>query len=210
MVTGGAGFIGSNYIHYMFRKYGDGIRIINVDSLTYAGNLENLRDIEELDNYTFVKADITDKAAIERIFAENEAELLNECMKSVLLGMQSLDVVEKVAVGELNAYVKQQMGEYAALSERISDRMKQLDVDPEIYGSFKQKWQKKMVKLSIFGDKSNSNIAEKLIKGTNMGVTDLTRCLNENAVSVSDETARIASDVLAFFSGSVEALKRFL
>ena len=40
-----------------------------------------------------------------RIFAENEAELLNECMKSVLLGMQSLDVVEKVAVGELNAYV---------------------------------------------------------------------------------------------------------
>ena len=102
------------------------------------------------------------------------------------------------------------MGEYAALSERISDRMKQLDVDPEIYGSFKQKWQKKMVKLSIFGDKSNSNIAEKLIKGTNMGVTDLTRCLNENAVSVSDETARIASDVLAFFSGSVEALKRFL
>lgn len=145
-----------------------------------------------------------------RIFAENEAELLNECMKSVLLGMQSLDVVEKVAVGELNAYVKQQMGEYAALSERISDRMKQLDVDPEIYGSFKQKWQKKMVKLSIFGDKSNSNIAEKLIKGTNMGVTDLTRCLNENAVSVSDETARIALDVLAFFSGSVEALKRFL
>ena len=145
-----------------------------------------------------------------RIFAENEAELLNECMKSVLLGMQSLDVVEKVAVGELNAYVKQQMGEYAALTERISDRMKQLDVDPEIYGSFKQKWQKKMVKLSIFGDKSNSNIAEKLIKGTNMGVTDLTRCLNENAVSVSDETARIASDVLAFFSGSVEALKRFL
>ena len=58
-----------------------------------------------------------------RIFAENEAELLNECMKSVLLGMQSLDVVEKVAVGELNAYVKQQMGEYAALSERVSDRM---------------------------------------------------------------------------------------
>jgi len=145
-----------------------------------------------------------------RVFAENEAELLNECMKSVLLGMQSLDVVEKVAVGELNAYVKQQMGEYAALSERVSDRMKQLDVDPEIYGSFKQKWQKKMVKLSIFGDKSNSNIAEKLIKGTNMGITDLTRCLNDNAISVSDQTAHLAGDILAFFSGSVEALKKFL
>ena len=145
-----------------------------------------------------------------RVFAENEAELLNECMKSVLLGMQSLDVVEKVAVGELNAYVKQQMSEYAALSERVSCRMKELDVEPEIYGSFKQKWQKKMVKLSIFGDKSNSNIAEKLIKGTNMGITDLTRCLNDNVISVSDETARIASDILSFFSGSVEALKKFL
>ena len=40
LVTGGAGFIGSNYIHYMFKKYGDEIRIINVDKLTYAGNLE--------------------------------------------------------------------------------------------------------------------------------------------------------------------------
>ena len=145
-----------------------------------------------------------------RVFAENEEKLLNECMKSVLLGMQSLDVVEKVAVGELNAYVKQLMGEYAAVSERISDQMKNLDVEPEIYGSFKQKWQKKMVKLSIFGDKSNSNIAEKLIKGTNMGITDLTRCLNDNAISVSDETARLAGDILALLSGSVEALKRFL
>ena len=145
-----------------------------------------------------------------RIFAESETELLNECMKSVLLGVQSLDVVEKVAVGELNHYVKQLMGEYAALSERISDMMKKLDIDPEIYGSFKQKWQKKMVKLSIFGDKSNSNIAEKLIKGTNMGITDLTRCLNDNGLSVGDDTARLAGDILAFFSGSVEALKRFL
>ena len=145
-----------------------------------------------------------------RIFAENEAELLNECMKALLLGMQSLDVVEKTAVGELNHYVKQQMGEYAALSERVSARMKALDIDPEIYGSVKQKWQKKMVKLSIFGDKSNSNIAEKLIKGTNMGITDLTRCLNDNAVSVGEETSSLASEILAFFSGSVEALKKFL
>ena len=145
-----------------------------------------------------------------RIFAENEEELLNECMKSVLFGMQSLDVVEKVAVGELNAYVKQLMGEYAAISERISRRMQDLDVVPESYGSLKQKWQKKMVKLSIFGDKSNSNIAEKLIKGTNMGITDLTRCLHDNAISVEEETAALASDTLSFFSGTVEALKKFL
>ncbi len=42
LVTGGAGFIGSNYIHYMFRKYGDAIRIFNVDAVSFAGNVENL------------------------------------------------------------------------------------------------------------------------------------------------------------------------
>lgn len=69
LVTGGAGFIGSNYIHYMFRKYGDSIRIINVDALTYAGNPENLKEVEDRDNYIFIRADICDKEAISRIFA---------------------------------------------------------------------------------------------------------------------------------------------
>ncbi len=74
LVTGGAGFIGSNYIHYMFKKYGDDIRIINVDVLTYAGNPENLKEVERRDNYEFVKADICDKDAIAKIFAENDID----------------------------------------------------------------------------------------------------------------------------------------
>ena len=74
LVTGGAGFIGSNYIHYMFGKYGDGIHIINVDALTYAGNLENLKDVEKRENYTFIRANICDKEAIEKIFAENDID----------------------------------------------------------------------------------------------------------------------------------------
>ncbi len=74
LVTGGAGFIGSNYIHYMFKKYDNEIRIINVDALTYAGNLENLKDVEERDNYTFVRANICDKDAIAKIFAENDID----------------------------------------------------------------------------------------------------------------------------------------
>ena len=74
LVTGGAGFIGSNYIHYMFEKYGNDIRIINVDKLTYAGNLENLKDIEDRENYTFVKADICDADAINKIFEENDID----------------------------------------------------------------------------------------------------------------------------------------
>ena len=74
LVTGGAGFIGSNYIHYMFQKYDNEIRIINVDKLTYAGNLENLKDIENRENYTFVKADICDSEAIMKIFDENDID----------------------------------------------------------------------------------------------------------------------------------------
>ena len=74
LVTGGAGFIGSNYIHYMLKKYGDEIKIINVDALTYAGNLENLKEVEGRDNYTFVKADICDKEAITKIFEENDID----------------------------------------------------------------------------------------------------------------------------------------
>ena len=74
LVTGGAGFIGSNYIHYMFKKYNDEIRIINVDDLTYAGNLENLTGVDKRENYTFVKADICNKEAIMEIFKNNDID----------------------------------------------------------------------------------------------------------------------------------------
>ena len=70
LVTGGAGFIGSNYIHYMFRKYDNEIRIINVDKLTYAGNLANLADVENRDNYTFVKADVCERSLLRMILTE--------------------------------------------------------------------------------------------------------------------------------------------
>jgi dTDP-glucose 4,6-dehydratase len=68
LITGGAGFIGSNFIHYMMDHHPD-YRIINVDKLTYAGNLENLKDIEANPNYTFVKADICDVNAINGVFS---------------------------------------------------------------------------------------------------------------------------------------------
>lgn len=74
LVTGGAGFIGSNYIHYMFRKYGDNITIINVDKLTYAGNLENLKTVEDLKNYIFIKADICDTETINSIFQKYDID----------------------------------------------------------------------------------------------------------------------------------------
>ena len=63
VVTGGAGFIGSNFVRFMLRLYDD-LEVVNLDKLTYAGNLENLRDIEDDARYTFVKGDICDAAVV--------------------------------------------------------------------------------------------------------------------------------------------------
>lgn len=70
LVTGGAGFIGSNFILYMFEKYGDSIQIVNLDALTYAGNPENLKSVEDRENYTFVKGDICDGALVKKLFEQ--------------------------------------------------------------------------------------------------------------------------------------------
>ncbi|QWU47761.1 dTDP-glucose 4,6-dehydratase [Bacillus sp. NP247] len=71
LVTGGAGFIGSNFVRYMAKKYPK-YNIVNLDALTYAGNLENLKDVEELSNYKFVKGDIADRQFINQLFKEEK------------------------------------------------------------------------------------------------------------------------------------------
>ncbi|MBJ8111779.1 dTDP-glucose 4,6-dehydratase [Bacillus cereus group sp. N6] len=71
LVTGGAGFIGSNFVRYMVKKYPE-YNLVNLDALTYAGNLENLKEIESLPNYKFVKGDIADREFINRLFKEEK------------------------------------------------------------------------------------------------------------------------------------------
>lgn len=71
LITGGAGFIGSHVIRLFVNKYPD-YTIINLDALTYAGNLENLKDVEQQANYRFVKANILDAASLEQIFQEHQ------------------------------------------------------------------------------------------------------------------------------------------
>jgi dTDP-glucose 4,6-dehydratase len=75
LVTGGAGFIGSNFIKFMLDKHPD-YKFINVDVLNYAGNLENLKDIADNPNYTFIKGDIRDRAKIEEIFASYSIDIV--------------------------------------------------------------------------------------------------------------------------------------
>jgi len=69
LITGGAGFIGSNFIVYFLNKY-PLIKIVNVDKLTYAGELSNLSEIDSYKNYTFIKGDICDRTLIENLFKE--------------------------------------------------------------------------------------------------------------------------------------------
>lgn len=69
LVTGGAGFIGSNFVHYILREYKQD-QVVNIDALTYAGNLENLTTVENNPNYKFVRADITDRSALVPLFED--------------------------------------------------------------------------------------------------------------------------------------------
>jgi dTDP-glucose 4,6-dehydratase len=71
LITGGAGFIGSHLVHRMVHRYPD-YRIVNYDALTYAGNLENLRDIEHAPNYTFERGDIRDAARLAEVFEQHK------------------------------------------------------------------------------------------------------------------------------------------
>lgn len=71
LITGGAGFIGSHVVRLLVNKYPN-YKIVNLDALTYAGNLENLKDIEHYKNYEFVKGDITDQKIVGRLFGTNK------------------------------------------------------------------------------------------------------------------------------------------
>ena len=75
LVTGGAGFIGGNFVHHMVNKYPD-YQIVNLDLLTYAGNLETLKPVEDKPNYKFVKGDIADEAFIMDLFEKEKFDVV--------------------------------------------------------------------------------------------------------------------------------------
>jgi dTDP-glucose 4,6-dehydratase len=75
LVTGGAGFIGSNFVRYMLNKYKD-YKIVNLDKLTYAGNLENVRDLEANRRHSFVKGDICDLRLVEKLVKREEVDVI--------------------------------------------------------------------------------------------------------------------------------------
>lgn len=75
LVTGGAGFIGSNYLHYVVNKYPKD-KFICIDALTYAGNYNNIKELEKKNNFKFVKGDIRDKDLIEKLFEKEKFDIV--------------------------------------------------------------------------------------------------------------------------------------
>ena len=75
IVTGGAGFIGGNFIHHMVNKYPE-YQIVNLDLLTYAGNLETLKPVENKPNYKFVKGDIADRKFVFDLFEKEKPDIV--------------------------------------------------------------------------------------------------------------------------------------
>ena len=75
LITGGAGFIGANFVHYILNKYKD-YKVVNLDKLTYAANISNLDDIKDNKNYKFIQGDICDKSLIDNLFKNEKFDIV--------------------------------------------------------------------------------------------------------------------------------------
>ena len=130
LVTGGSGFIGSNFIRYMFRTH-HGVEITNLDKLTYAGNPENLRDIEGEYDYTFVHGDICDRELVGTVLNEGYDAVLNFAAESH---------VDRSISGPREFIQTDVLGTFNLLEEcrrRGISRYVQISTD-EVYGSIEE------------------------------------------------------------------------
>jgi dTDP-glucose 4,6-dehydratase len=124
LVTGGAGFIGANFIHYWLEKYED--QIVNLDALTYAGNLENLKTIENDPRYSFVEGDICDAALVGRLVSDVD----------IVVHFAAESHVDR-SIAEPDAFITTNvLGTHTILKavERHKKRLHHVSTD-EVYGS---------------------------------------------------------------------------
>jgi len=128
LVTGGAGFIGNNFIRLMLEKYSD-IRIINLDKLTYAGNLNNLKDLEKNKNYCFVKGDICNKSIVSKL-AKKVDTIVNFAAETH---------VDR-SILDANSFVQTNVfGTYILLEAANENKTKFMQISTdEVYGSIKK------------------------------------------------------------------------
>ncbi|MCU6793454.1 dTDP-glucose 4,6-dehydratase [Paenibacillus sp. WQ 127069] len=135
LVTGGAGFIGSNFIHYMIAKH-PSYKIINLDSLTYAGNLDNLRNIETNKNYLFIKGNICDSTLIQTIFNEyNPKYVVNFAAEShVDRSITNPQIFLETNIEGTQVLLDACRHHWATVERKLTSKFLQVSTD-EVYGT---------------------------------------------------------------------------
>ena len=128
LITGGAGFIGSNFVHLMLARHKD-YRIINVDKLTYAGNLENLESVEHDPRYVFIKADICDQLRMEEVLREHKVDAIVNFAAESHVDRSIMGGAEFVRTNVVGTQVLLEIAKVYALRKFV-----QVSTD-EVYGS---------------------------------------------------------------------------
>ena len=138
LITGCAGFIGSNFVHYMLKKYPE-ILLVNLDKLTYAGNLENLKDVEGDPRHVFVQGDICDKELVEGLFQKYDFDyVINFAAEShVDRSIKNPEIfVQSNVMGTVNLLQRAKEAWYDADAKTWKEGKKYLQVSTdEVYGA---------------------------------------------------------------------------
>ena len=139
-----------------------------------------------------------------------EETLLHDLVKTVQMGVTSIDVVEeKIASDQLKQWLVSQKDAYRRYSHRVDDYMRSHGYDEEFVTKMQTMFQRGMVKMSAMGLNNDSDIAQQLVKGTNMGIDTLAKTLN-NPKGISEELLQLADEIQAFLQDSLDRLREWL
>src|SRR3569832_1056757 len=133
VITGGAGFIGSHVVRRFEKNYPD-YTIINLDKLTYAGNLANLKDIEHLPNYRFVKGDITDAAFVNELFETEQPDAVIHLAAESHVDRSITNPLEFVMTNVVGTVTLLNAAKHAWKDDYTSHRFYHVSTD-EVYGA---------------------------------------------------------------------------
>ena len=133
LVTGGAGFIGANFVHYLL-KVEPGVRIINLDALTYAGSLENLKDLPDPSRHTFVHGDICDVELVDRLMREHEIDTVVHFAAETHVDRSILGPTPFIQTNIVGTFTLLEAARQAWGAERSEKRFHHVSSD-EVFGS---------------------------------------------------------------------------
>ena len=133
LVTGGAGFIGSNFVRYLLKAESK-VRVINLDALTYAGSLENLRDLPDESRHTFIQGDLCDDKLIAKIFSENKIDTVVHFAAELHVDRSILGPAPFIQTNILGTFTLLEAARQAWAGERSGKRFHHVSTD-EVFGS---------------------------------------------------------------------------